>query len=209
MTTVSIIGTGNMGGAIAAVAAKGGAQLQILDRDADKSAALAGRHGATASTLGDEITGDVVVLALPYGALDEVVSAHGAQFAGKVVVDITNPVDMATFDGLTVPADGSAAAELAGKLPDAKVVKAFNTNFAATLAVGSVGGTEQATTVLVAGDDADAKAAVIDVVTAGGLGAVDAGSLKRARELEALGFLQITLAAGEKVPWTGGFAVVG
>lgn len=105
-----------------------------------------------------------------------------------------------------MPADGSAAAELATALPDAKVVKAFNTNFAATLASRKVGAETPA--VLVAGDDTDAKQAVTDAVTAGGLDAVDVGSLRRARELEALGFLQLTLAVGEKLPWTGGFAVV-
>ena len=67
---------------------------------------------------------------------------------GKVVVDITNPLDFQTFDSLVVPADGSAAAELAAKLPQAKVVKAFNTNFAATLGTGKVG--QNTTTVLVA-----------------------------------------------------------
>ena len=60
---------------------------------------------------------------------------------------------------------------------------------------------------LIAGDDADAKALLAGIVTAAGLNAIDAGSLKRARELEAIGFLQITLAAAEKVSWTGGFAV--
>ena len=60
---------------------------------------------------------------------------------------------------------------------------------------------------LIAGDDAGAKAALAEVVTSGGLVAIDAGSLERARELEAFGFLQMTLAAGEKVSWTGGFAV--
>ena len=64
------------------------------------------------------------------------------------------------------------------------------------------------TTVLIAGDDADAKAALQQLVTAGGLEAVDAGSLKRAHELEAIGFLQLTLAASEKISWTAGFALV-
>jgi predicted dinucleotide-binding enzyme len=61
--------------------------------------------------------------------------------------------------------------------------------------------------VLVAGDDAEAKSAVIELVRAGGLKAEDAGALKRAREMESLGFLQIGLAASEKIAWTGGFAV--
>jgi predicted dinucleotide-binding enzyme len=62
--------------------------------------------------------------------------------------------------------------------------------------------------VLIAGDDADAKSTLADIVTSGGLNAIDAGALTRARELEALGFLQLTLAVTEKISWTGGFGVV-
>ena len=105
-----------------------------------------------------------------------------------------------------MPAGSSATAELQQALPAANVVKAFNTNFAATLASGTVGQAE--TTVLIAGDDEGAKTALADAITAGGLRAIDAGSLKRAHELEAIGFLQLTLAAQEKVSWTAGFAVV-
>ena len=117
----------------------------------------------------------------------------------------TPPLNSTTFDSLTVPADASAAAEIAAALPQSRVLKAFNTNFAATLASGNVG--PLPTTVLIAGDDTDAKASLAGIVTAGGLRAIDAGALPRARELEALGFLQITLAAGEKMSWTGGFGV--
>ncbi|MFG3604651.1 NAD(P)-binding domain-containing protein [Micromonospora chersina] len=124
------------------------------------------------------------------------------------MVDITNPLNFDTFDSLTVPADSSAAAEIAAKLPGSRVLKAFNTTFAGALAAGTVG--QLTTTVLVAGDDADAdaKTTLIDVISAAGLAAVDAGALKRAREMEALGFLQISLAANEKFSWTGGFGVV-
>jgi 8-hydroxy-5-deazaflavin:NADPH oxidoreductase len=191
MAHVSILGTGNMGPAIAGVVSRSGNTVELLGQaDTDKP-----------------VTGDVVVLAVPYGAVADIIATRGDQLAGKVVVDITNPVDFATFDRLVVPADGSATAEIAASLPSSRVVKAFNTTFAATLASGTVGG-QQPTTVLIAGDDADAKSLLAGIVTAGGLRAVDAGSLSRARELEALGFLQITLAAGEKLPWTGGFAVI-
>jgi NADPH-dependent F420 reductase len=189
MAHVSIIGTGNMGAAIADVVTKGGNTVELLGR----------------SDAGTPVTGEVVVLAVPHPAVADVLAQRGDQLAGKVVVDLTNPLDFATFDSLVVPADGSAAAEIAAALPRSQVVKAFNTTFAATLASGTVGG--QPTTVLIAGDDADAKSLLAGIVTAGGLRAIDAGSLRRARELEALGFLQITLAAGEKVAWTGGFAV--
>jgi 8-hydroxy-5-deazaflavin:NADPH oxidoreductase len=191
MTSVSILGTGNMGSAIAGVVEKGGNTVQLLGEDAANQA----------------VTGDIVVLAVPYPALSEIVAQRADQLAGKVVVDITNPLNFETFDSLVVPADASAAAELAAALPNSKVLKAFNTTFAGTLASGTIGG--QPTTVLIAGDDADAKAKLVEVVTAGGLKALDAGSLRRAREMEALGFLQLTLAAADKISWTGGFALQG
>ena len=98
------------------------------------------------------------------------------------------------------------AAELAAALPSSQVLKAFNTTLAGTLSARKVG--SNTTTVLVAGDDDDAKTALISAVEAGGVDAIDAGGLSRARELEAMGFLQIKLAASEKIGWTGGFAVV-
>jgi 8-hydroxy-5-deazaflavin:NADPH oxidoreductase len=190
MAHVSVIGTGNMGSAIAALVTKGGNTVETFNSsDADKP-----------------VTGDIVVLAVYYPAVADIIAKRGEQLAGKVVVDITNPLNVETFDELTVPADSSATAEIAAALPASRVLKAFNTTFAGTLAAGSIGG--QPTTVLIAGDDGDAKALIAGIVTAGGLRAIDAGGLKRAREMEALGFLQISLAAAEKVSWTGGFAVV-
>jgi 8-hydroxy-5-deazaflavin:NADPH oxidoreductase len=188
MTTVSIIGTGNMGSAIGGIVAAGGNTVEYVGRDTS-----------------DAINGDIVVLAVPHPALDEIVAKRAAELAGKVVVDITNPLNFETFDSLVAPADGSKASELATALPESRVLKAFNTNFAGTLASKTVGG--QPTTVLIAGDDADAKNALAEVVRAGGVAAVDAGSLSRARELESIGFLQLTLAVQEKIGWAGGFAV--
>ena len=191
MTHVTIIGTGNMGQAISGLVSKGGNTVELL------------RHSDT----GKPVTGDIVVLAVPHAAIPDILATRGDQLAGKVVVDITNPLNFQTFDSLTVPADSSAAAQIAASLPQSRVVKAFNTNLAATLASGTAG--EVPTTVLIAGDDSQAKSQLADVVTAGGLRAIDSGSLRRARELEALGFLQITLAAQDKMPWTGGFALAG
>ena len=205
MSTVTVIGTGNVGSAVAGVVAKGGASVQILGRTAGKADALAAQLGGTAGAVGDAITGEIVVLAVPYDALAGIAEQYGSQLDGKILVDVSNPVDMTTFDGLTVPADSSAAAELQARVPGAKVLKAFNTNFAGTLASGQVG--DVPTTVLVAGDDADAKQALVDAVTAGGVAAAAIGSLKRARELEAFAFLQISLAAQEIVGWGGGFAL--
>ncbi|MGW3645415.1 NADPH-dependent F420 reductase [Streptomyces sp. NPDC000878] len=189
MAHISIIGSGNMGQAIAGLVGKSGETVEVLgSSDAERV-----------------VTGDIVVLAVPYPAVGQIIAQRGAQLAGKVVVDITNPLDFETFDSLVVPADSSATAEIAAALPESRVIKAFNTNFAATLATGTVNG--RPTTVLLAGDDADAKTALALVISAAGLRAVDAGDLRRARELEAVGFLQLTLAVGEKTSWTGGFAL--
>lgn len=190
MATFTIFGTGNMASAIAGVLTAGGAQVDHITHD----------QGAGAT-----VTGDVVILAVPFHALAEITGGYADQLAGKVVVDITNPLNFETFDSLVVPTGSSAAAELQNALPESRVLKAFNTNFAGTLSSGKVG--ENTPTVLIAGDDADAKSVLASAITAGGLSAVDAGSIKRAHELEALGFLQLTLAAGEKISWTGGFGL--
>ena len=120
--------------------------------------------------------GDLVIMAVPYPALADLADQYGDQLAGKVVVDITNPLNFETWDELVVPADSSAAQELQKLLPNSKVLKAFNTTFAA--------------------------------LKGSPLAVLDAGKLKRARELEATGFLQMTLAASEQIGWTGGFGVI-
>lgn len=203
MSIVTVVGAGNMGAAIGGRLVRAGTDVQVLARDAAKAAAAV--PGATAGTVGEEIAGDIVILALPYPAVSEVLAQYGDQLDGKVLVDLTNPVDFATFDSLVPAADGSAAAEFAQAVPGATVLKAFNTNFAGALATGAVG--DEPATVLVAGDDAEAKSALAAVVEPTGLRVVDAGSLRRACELEALGFLQITLAATGKTSWSSGFAL--
>lgn len=191
MTTYTIFGRGNMGTAIAGVLTKGGATVEHIG-SADSDTAI--------------INGDVVILAVPYPAVESIIASHKDALAGKTVIDITNPLNFETFDSLVVPVGSSATAEIQAQLPTSRVLKAFNTNFAATLATGKVG--DITTTVLVAGDDEGAKNALITDVNAGGLDALDAGSLKRAHELEAVGFLQLTLAGSEKIGWTGGFGLV-
>ncbi len=203
MTAVTIIGAGNMGAAIAGLVARGGNTVQVLTKDPQKASAAL--PAATHGTVGEPITGHIVILALPYAAVADVLSQYAGVLDGKVIVDITNPVDFATFDSLVVPVGSSASEVIAQTVPGSSVLKAFNTTFAGTLASGSVGA--ESTTVLIAGDDTDAKAALAAVIEAGGLRAVDAGSLKRAHELEALGFLQLSLAAGNKTSWTSGFAL--
>ena len=133
-----------------------------------------------------------MILAVYYPIVANVVRQYHDQLAGKIVVDIANPVDFNTMDRLATPPDSSSAEETAGLVPEGTpVVKAFNTTFGNTLVSGEVAG--QALDVLIAGDDDDAKRKVAELVAAGALRPIDVGPLRRARQLEQLGFLHISL----------------
>lgn len=189
---IAIIGTGNMARGIATRALAGNHTVTLLGENADDAPAAAAELDGEVrtGTVGDPITGDVVVLAIPYGAVDDVLGTYSDQLSGKVVVDITNPIDFGSFTPLTVEA-GSAAQEIAGKSQGARVVKAFNTTFAGTLVEGAVAG--QPLDVLIASDDEEAKRTVSELAEGGGLRAVDAGPLARAHELEAVGYLHMAI----------------
>ena len=125
MTNVTIFGSGNMGSAIDSVLTAGGASVD---------------HIGSADSPGP-VNGDIVILAVYYPAQKDILERYGEQLAGKIVVDITNPLNLENFDSLVVPPDSSSAAELAAALPSSRVIKAFNTTFAGTLAAKSVGRT--------------------------------------------------------------------
>ncbi|HEX5541447.1 MAG TPA: NAD(P)-binding domain-containing protein [Micromonospora sp.] len=196
MADVTIIGAGKMARGIATRFFAGGTSLQILAPTAEHAISLANGVGKGAETVmgagvQEPLSGAVVVLAVPYEAALDFASSRSGELTGKVLVDITNPVDWASFDRLVTPADSSAAEEIAKRAPGARVVKAFNTTFAATVQAGTVAG--QQLDVLLAGDDEDAKARVAGLVTAGGLRAIEVGPLRRAHQLEQLGFLHMAL----------------
>ncbi len=206
MTSISIIGTGKMGSAIAELSARAGASIQIIRRRSGAGSSPE-RSDAEYGRIGDKLTGDLVVLAVPYEAYPDILEHYRDRLDGKVVIDISNPIDFTTYDELQVPADSSTAVELTRALPTgATVVKAFNVNLGDTLATGTNGTTT--TTVLFAGDDAEAKIAVANLIEASGMRAVDAGPLSRAREMEAMGFLQIVLAAIGKTRYESGFTLL-
>jgi predicted dinucleotide-binding enzyme len=189
---VTVIGTGNMARGIGSRVLAGGHELTVVGKDSERAEAVAadiGGDGSVKTAVADDpIEGDVVILAVYYPDAREAVGRYGDQLAGKVVVDITNPVNE-TFDGLVVPPDGSATDELAGLGSGARFVKAFNTTFAGTLTEGEVAGHQ--VDVLLAGDDEEAKATVAKLARDGGLNPIDAGGQRRARELEALGLLHM------------------
>ena len=189
---ITIIGTGNMARGIATRALAGGNAVTLLGTSADKAQALAGELSGDvrAGAIGDPISGDVVVLAVWYQVLDDVLGRYAGQLDGKVVVDITNPVDPQTYRPLDLAA-GSVAQEIAQKVPGAKVAKAFNTTFAGTLVEGQVGG--QPLDVFVASDDEDAKGVVRRLAEDSGMRLVDAGPLAIARQLEVAGYLHMAI----------------
>jgi 8-hydroxy-5-deazaflavin:NADPH oxidoreductase len=190
---VLIIGTGNMGRGIATRALAGGNTVTFHDEDAAKAQTLASELGAAVAddTRDAVAAADLVVIATPYASSLDVARRLGPSLENKVVVDISNPLDE-TYTGLVTAPDTSAAEEIRKLLPSSvKLVKAFNTTFAGTLVAGHVAG--QPLDVLIAGDDDTAKAKVAELVSAGGLNAIDVGALDRARQLEALGLLGITL----------------
>ena len=192
MSSISIIGVGNMAGALAARALAGGNAVEIIGRDPAKAKEFAGAlDGATVGTAGAAPAGDMVVLAVPYADAAAVVSEYGDALRGKVIVDITNPV-APDLQGFVVPDGSSGAQEIAKAAPDdAHVVKAFNTVFSHVLAAGPAEG--RPLDVFIAGDDAQAKALVSAFVESLGLRPWDTGELSMARALENVGLLELGL----------------
>lgn len=195
MSTISIIGSGGMAAAIAGLAAKAGHTVEVMSRDVVKARALAEQvgAGATTGTFGAAPAGDIVILAVPYSAVLDVVKQYGEKLAGKLLVDITNPV-AADLTSFVTPGDSFGAQEIAKAAPaNAVIVKAFNTLFSHVLAGGSFQG--RPLDVFIAGDDAQAKARVAAFIESLGLRPMDTGLLHMARTLEHVCLLSLGLLA--------------
>ena len=193
MSTISIIGSGGMAAAIGGLAAKAGHSVEVMSRDAAKARALAEQigTGATTGTFGAAPAGDLVILAVPYTAVLDVVKQYGEKLAGKLLVDITNPIK-SDFSGFLTPEDSFGAQEIAKVAPaNADIVKAFNTQFSHVLAAGPVKG--HPLDVFLAGDDAQAKARVSAFIESLGLRPMDVGQLPMARTLEHVCMLSLGL----------------
>jgi 8-hydroxy-5-deazaflavin:NADPH oxidoreductase len=190
MTTISIIGSGNMASAIATRAIKHGHTVELMSRDAAKAQALADRigNGVTVGTFGARPEGDIVVVAVLYGGAVGAVAQYGDALAGKILVDITNPFN-SDGTGLVTNAGDSATRQIAAAAPaSAQVVKAFNTIFGGVLAE------DRPMDALLAGDSADAKARVAAFLESVGLRPLDAGGLEMAHALEWAGILLVGVA---------------
>jgi len=189
MSSITIIGTGNMARTIGALAVAGGNTVEIMGRDQSKAADLAKALGDSATTgeFGAVPAGDIVIVALLYASVVPVVAQYGDALAGKVIVDISNPFNSAA-DGLAIPDGTSIAQEVAKAAPaSASVVKAFNTIFRHVLEKGRPD-------VFIAGDDAQAKAGVEAFIESLGLRPLDVGGLKMAHWLEGAGLVVRGLA---------------
>ena len=197
MSTISIIGAGGMATAVAGRIAKAGHTVEVLSRDPAKARALADKlsAGATTGTYAAAPTGDIVILAVPYGSAAAVVADYGDALDGKVIIDITNPVSP-DLTGLVTPHGSSGAQEIAKGLPaTAHVVKAFNTVFGHVLAKNG------RLDAFIAADDAQAKARVSTFIESLGLRPLDVGGLHMASTLEALGLMMIGLAKNGAGTW--------
>jgi predicted dinucleotide-binding enzyme len=193
---ITLIGTGNMGSALAKQLTRAGHAVRITARDLAKAQALAAAHpGALAAAPAEALAGsDVVIVATGYPDAVPALRSLGS-LAGKVVIDITNPLT-ADYMGLTLGYDTSAAEEIAKAVPEAEVVKAFNTLFAQVLADGPQFADGQVAAAFFAGDSERAKQTAKALIESLGYTPVDAGPLKNSRYLEPLAALNIYLGYG-------------
>ncbi len=208
---ISIIGTGRMGRALSTRLLGAGFEISLVGHTPEKAEALADelkqgmQEAAIAPARPGSLPGELVFLAVPYSAVTSILKTYRSALPGKVLVDLTNPIDLSTFAPLDVA--GSGAEEIRTQVPsDTPVVKAFNIAFAGTVMAGKVAG--QTVDVLVAGDDAAAKDRVLRLVERAGLHPIDAGGLARARQLEALGYLHVVLQQSQKTNFMSTFKLL-
>ena len=192
---LGIIGSGNIGKGIGSWAAKVGYEVTFSARNeaGARAAAQAAGHGAKAAGVRNAVeAADLVLLAVPYGAVKEVLTEIRPLLKAKTVIDATNALS-ADFSSLTLGFSTSAAEEIAKLVPDAHVVKAFNTVFAQIYASQNPRIQGRAISVFVAGDNKEAKEKVEALISKMGFDVVNAGPLKSARTLEPLAMLNISL----------------
>ncbi|HET7472637.1 MAG TPA: NAD(P)-binding domain-containing protein [Candidatus Limnocylindrales bacterium] len=200
---IAIIGAGNVGKALASTLTKAGHEVTISAAHADHARDAAAQTGASAAASNAEAarSAQLVVLAVPATAINDVAGELGGDLDGKVVIDVANRPTPSPEGKST-----SIAEELQQTVPNAKVVKAFNTLFASRQADPTVSGI--AADAFVAGDDETAKQAVLQVAESAGFRPVDAGSLATARTLEGMAWLNIqrNMAGGS---WQDAWVLVG
>jgi NADPH-dependent F420 reductase len=205
---IAIIGAGNVGRALTSSLTRAGHHVTISSAGGDSAQAAADQFGATAagSNRAAAEGADVVILAIPYAAVDAVLAEVGHAVRGKVLVDASNPIKP-DYSGLAT--NGTSGAEFVqSTAPQARVVKAFNTAFASRQADPRVAGGLRADG-FVAADDAEAKQTVLGLLEEIGFNPVDAGGLSAARYLEGMAWLNISMQLAHGWSWQAGWKLVG
>lgn len=204
---VGIIGAGNVGKALAKSSVRAGHEVRISARHREHAEAAVKETGAREAGSNQDVAArsDIVILAVPYTTLDEVVADVARAVRDKIVVDTTNPLK-SDYSGLAT-FSSSAAEQVQSKALGARVVKAFNTVLAARQADPRVDGTP--VDAFVAGNDDDARARVLELARTMGFRPIDCGPLAMARHLESLAFLNIALQMRHGWPWQAAWKLVG
>lgn len=213
--TIAVIGAaGNMGSGIAANLAKAGYRVLIAGNDQSKLSSLLTKIKSNTPNADVEIIdcskeasweADIIIPAVSYQAQAAVASKIKDVVTGKIVISLANPLND-TYDGLLTGATTSAAEELAKLLPNSKVIKAFNTVFAADFNTPKLGG--NTFDVFVAGDDEEAVSDVSEIVKDAGFNPLAAGKLSVSRTLESMMLMLIGLSMKNNYNWLAGWKVL-
>lgn len=198
---VTIIGSGNMAKGIATRLVSGGHTVTVHAQDLEKAREI---ESVNVIGVGGE-TDELVILATPYTEVDSIAKSYKG-LRGKVVIDISNPVDFNTFELLPKPGD-SGAQHVAEVLPKAKIVKAFNTTLAGALVAGEIDGKQL--DVFIAGDDDEAKSVVKELINSSNLRAIDVGPLSESRHLEGFGLIQMKIQDQIGTNWMSALKFLG
>lgn len=189
----------------------GGHKVTIHAHDDDKGNELVAHlktvnpsADVSIATVGSSVD-DIVILATPYTETEAIAKQYDG-FAGKTVIDITNPVDFNTFQLIPEPGQ-SGAQEIAKLLPQATVVKAFNTTLAGALEAGKIDGKEL--DVFIAGDDETAKKQASELIKSSGMRPIDVGPLANARHLEGFGLIQMAVQDQIGTNWMSSLKFLG
>jgi NADPH-dependent F420 reductase len=203
---IAIIGSGNVGGALARACVTAGHPVVLAARHADHAMKVATDVGGRAAGSNHEAVqaADLVVLAVPSTATAPIVEELAQQLAGKIVVDPTNPMNLAPTEIFRT--SGSVPEALRVLAPEVSFVKAFNTIFASRLTAPATDGVPLDG--FYAGDDADAKATVGRLLADLGFRPVDVGPLVAARALELMAYLNIDLNMRNNWPWHSGWKLL-
>lgn len=200
---IGIIGAGNVGRALATAGVRAGHAITITSTTPEEAESVAAQVGVQVARSNRDAVAEAeaVILAVPFDAVKSIAGELGAMLDEKILIDVTNRFVPEQLNG------PSNAELIQGMAPNAKVVKAFNTLFAARQVDPIIDGIQLDG--YVAGDDAAAKQQVLELVRSLGFHPVDAGPLAMARALEGMATLNISLNMTHGWPWQSGWKLLG